>query len=288
MGLKDPEMIVPLLIAAKENGIEQDFIHSLLNPRGLNDTAFHPGYSLWVQTFGEFKAWRGEQVIDSQSWRREKARHLFQILVANRDKWLPRDQINEMLWADTPVENAANYLKVVLNTLNQVIEPDRPRGEASYFIERNQDNYRLNPKARIIVDTDLFTQLITKNTLFSLQRAINLYQGRYFQDAYVQEWLVVEDQYYHQQFLLASEKLVARLIDQKQYEKALDNTYKILNVDGLWEPAYRFQMKIFHGLGRHSMVREVFQQCRDVLEHEMGSAVSPITRELYKDFIPES
>lgn len=286
MGLKDTEVIVPLLIAAKANGIEQELIQSLLNSRGLQDTTYHPGYSLWVQTFGEFKTWRGGVLIDSQSWRREKARHLFQLLVANRDKWMPRDQINEILWADTPVENATNYLKVVLNTLNQVIEPERPKGEASFFIERNQDNYRLNPKARIIVDTELFLQLIKENTLFSLQRAIILYEGRYFQDAYVQEWLAVEDQYYHQQFLLASEKLVARLINLKQYEKALDNTYKILNVDFLWEPVYRSQMRIFHDLGRLSMVREVFQQCQDVLEREMGSAVSPATRDLYNSLLP--
>jgi len=285
MGLKDPEMIMPLLMAANENGIEQDFIRSLLSRRGIQNTAYHPGYSLWVQTFGEFKTWRGSQLIEPQSWRREKARHLFQLLVANRDKWLPRDQINEMLWADTPVENATNYLKVVLNTLNQVIEPERPRGETPFFVERNQDNYRLNPKARIIVDTELFTKLISEDTLFSLQKAINLYQGRYFQDSYVQEWLVVEDQYFHQQFLLASEKLVARLINQEQFEQALDNTYKVLNVDRLWEPAYRSQMKIFHNLGRHAMVREVYQQCQDVLEREMGNAVSPKTRELYHNLL---
>jgi len=288
MGLKDPEVIYPMLIAAKENGIDQDCINSLLKSRGLNDTGYHPGYSLWVRTLGEFRTWRGNELIDSQSWHREKARQLFQLLIANRDKWLPRDQINEMLWADTPVENATNYLKVVLNTLNQVIEPERPRGESSYFIERNQDNYRLNPRARIIIDIDLFTQFIKDDTLFSLQRAVNLYQGRYFQDAYIQEWLMVEDQYFHQQFLLAAEKLVARLIEQKQYEKALENTYKILNIDSLWEPAYRSQMRIFCNLGRYSMVREVFQQCQEVMEREIGTAVSPLTAMLYKDLLPEA
>lgn len=286
MGMKDPEMIVPLLIAANHNGIEKKFTRSLLNFRGIQNTTYHPGYSLWVQTFGEFKTWRGSQLIDRQSWRREKAHHLFQLLVANRDKWLTRDQINEILWADTPVENATNYLKVVLNTLNQVIEPERSRGETPFFVERNQDNYRLNPKARIVVDTELFIKLINEDTLFSLQKAVNLYQGRYFRDTFVQEWLVVEDQYYHQQFLLASEKLIARLISQEQFEQALDNTYKILNVDCLWEPAYRSQMTIFHKLGRNAMVREVYQQCQEVLEREIGNPVSPETSVLYHSLLP--
>ncbi len=42
-------------------------------------------------------------------------------------------------------ENADNYLKVIFNALNQVLEPDRKKEEPYFFIEREQDRYRLNP-----------------------------------------------------------------------------------------------------------------------------------------------
>ncbi len=160
MGLKDREMIYPLLLAASENNIDQPFIAKLLKARGLEPEAYHPGYTLWVQTFGGFKVWRGDQPVDPEEWKREKARLLFQLLVGHRDKWLHRDQIISMLWPDTPLENANNYLKVILNTLNQVLEPDRPRGETAFFVERRQELYRLNPRARVMVDAELFTQQI--------------------------------------------------------------------------------------------------------------------------------
>ena len=282
MGLKDPEKIFPLFIAAYENGIQKELIHKVYKIRGLDEVDYHPGYSLWIRTFGEFKVWRGDQIIEPHAWKREKAHHFFELLVANRDKWLHRDQINLILWADTPVENATNYLKVVYSTLNQVLEPDRPRGAQPFFIERRQESYRLNPKARIIVDADLFDQEITKGTIPSLEHALNLYKGKYFADCFIQEWQTIEEQYYHQQYLMASEKLLAKLIDEKDYEKALQITYEILACDSLWESAYRTQMKIFHLMGQHGMVRKVYNQCIENFQDKLSIPVSRTTIDLLK------
>jgi DNA-binding SARP family transcriptional activator len=288
MGLKDREMIYPLLLAAAENNIEKPFVETLLKRRKIEAGSYHPGYSLWVQTFGGFKVWRGDQRVDPDEWKREKARQLFQLLVAHRDKWLHRDQINTMLWADTSVENATNYLKVVLNALNQVLEPDRPRGESAFFVERRQELYRLNPDARIVVDAEMFTNEISDGSLGALENAVKLYQGRYFAECYVQEWLMIEEQYYHQQFLLAAERLTAQLMDEGEFQRALDVTYKILGEDALWESAYRSQMSIFHEMGKSSMVREVFKQAQDVFHQQMDSDVSPATVELYESLLSEA
>jgi len=285
LGLKDREMIYPLLLAAAENNVETSIITSLLKERGLEPEIYHPGYSLWVQTFGGFKVWRGDQPVDPEEWKREKARLLFQLLVGHKDKWLHRDQIISMLWPDTPLENANNYLKVILNTLNQVLEPDRPRGEVAFFVERRQELYRLNPKARIIVDAEMFARQTSDGSLSALESAVKLYRGRYFEGCYAQEWLMIDAQYYHQQFLLAAERLTAQLLDEQDFERALEVTYKILGEDPLWESAYRSQMTIFHDMGRPSMVREVYKQCQDVFRQQMDSAVSTATVELYESLI---
>jgi len=287
MGLKDPEIIYPLLISAYSNHIEEKFINKLLEERGIIKNLYHPGYSLWVQTFGEFKVWRGEHLISQQDWKREKSRQLFQLLVAYRDKWLYRDQINNILWSDSPVDNATNYLKVVVNSLNQVLEPDRPRGVSTFFVERHQDKYRLNPSARIIVDADKFRTLIDKGTSSAMENAIKLYQGRYFKNTYAQQWLMIEEQYYHQKFLMTGEKLTSQYLDESDNERALDITYKILTEDEFWEPAYRTQMRIFHNLGQLSMVRKVFFRCQGVLQNHLDTEVSPVTQELFDELISD-
>ena len=286
LGLKDRERIIPLLLAAYKNNIGKPFLQGLLEGKGLDLGAFHPGYSLWVRTFGEFRVWRGPHKLEPNDWKREKARQLFQLLVSHRDKWLHRDQIIHILWADSSVDNASNYLKVILSTLNQIVEPDRTKGEPSFFVERRQDGYRINPNACVILDTDLFIQNIENGTPSALKNALNLYQGRYFEDSNIQEWLMVEDQYFHQQFLLAADKLISQYIQEQAFNAALEVTHQVLAIDKLWEPAYRFQMEVFHGLSRHSMVQKVFRQCQIVFREELNSSLSAETVDLYEALKP--
>ncbi len=287
LGLKDREVIVPLLIAAKQNNIETSYIERLLRERNLHMIEYHPGYSLWVQTFGQFNVWRGNQPIAAQEWKREKARQFFQLLVSNHGKWLSRDQILSVLWPDALVDTAARSLKVVLNQLNQVLEPDRPRGSTPFFVERNHELYRLNPSANIVIDAEVFEQEITSDQFSALENAVQLYRGHYFQDSMVQEWLMVEEQYYHQQFLMAAEKLTDTLIERNELEKALQITYKVLGEDQFCESAYSMQMRIFHKMGQPSMVRTTFKQCQKQFQKNFNTDVSPKITALYEALIKE-
>jgi LuxR family transcriptional regulator, maltose regulon positive regulatory protein len=285
LGLKDPEIIYPLMNAAYQNQIETEFIGGQMRMRGIHQSRYHPGYTLWVKTLGGFKVWRGDWLIDTQDWKREKARQFFQLLLNQRDKWLHKEKISEMLWPGAPLEKTTNYIKVVYNTINQALEPDRPRNKTAFFVERTQELYRLNPVARIIVDVDIFMEFVNEGSIDALENALELYQGQYFADNDIQEWLMIEVQYYHQQFLLAADKLINHLIEFGDFEKALDITYQILNEDVSSEVAYRAQMLIFHKMGLDSMVHEVFQRCEVVIEELLNSPVSHETERLYTQLI---
>lgn len=285
LGLKDREMIMPLLLAARDNTIEVELVNEILNDLNRVELNYHPGFTLWVRTLDTFNVWRGSQLIQAGEWKREKAKYLFQLLVGNRGKWLHRDQIISILWPDTPMETAGNSLKVTLNALNQALEPERPRGKEPYFIERKQELYRLNPDALIHIDTDIFEQSINEGTEIGLRTAVDLYETRYFADSYIQEWLMVDDQYYHQQYLLAADQLIQMYIHDEKLDEALDITYRILAIDYLWEPAYRLQMEIFYRMGRMAMVHSVYNQCKRVLESELNVPVSAQLTNLYEELI---
>jgi DNA-binding SARP family transcriptional activator len=227
-------------------------------------------------------------LVETQDWKREKARHFFQILVAQRGKWVHKDQINEWLWPESAGDNSASYLKVIYNAANQVLEPDRPRGEDPFFIERRQESYRLNPKARLIVDADLFVQKINQASPGGLENALNLYRGRYLTDSPVSEWLTIEEQYYHQQFMLAADRLLSHYIETDDYSQALDTTYQILNEDPFWEAAYRAQMLIFHKLGQNSMVHEVYHRCTEMLSEQLNAPISHETEDLFQQLVSEN
>jgi DNA-binding SARP family transcriptional activator len=282
MGLRDEEEIIPLLIAAKTQGIQHDYIEKILEKKNFKHLSYHPGYSLWVRTLGSFKIWRGYTPIDRGDWKREKALQLFQFLIGQRDRWVSRDQIISVLWPESSFDEVSNYLKVVFSTLNDVLEPNRPKGESPFFVVRNQERYRLNPNAKVNVDADLFLQYCKDDNPDNWLAGLNLYQGQYFSDSDIQEWLMIEKQYYHQQYLLASDKLVEHLINHEDYERALQVTFNVLSQDNLWESAYRAQMLIYNRMERFGMVQEIFKQAQDIFRTQIQSDVSQKTKELFK------
>ena len=97
----------------------------------------------------------------------------------------------------------------------------------------------------------------------------------------------MDEQYYHQQFLLAATKLAQQYYHVEQYDNALEVTYKILGQDSLYEMAYQLQMQTFHKMKRYSMVRTVFKACQNIFRDELNIQVSTNIIELFDHIMEE-
>jgi DNA-binding winged helix-turn-helix (wHTH) protein len=120
---------------------------------GLPDIKVHAGYQLRVQTLGAFRAWRAHVEIEPREWQRDKARQLFQLFIAERGRWLQRDEIVETLWPHLNAESATRDFKVALNALNRALEPNRAADAPFVFIVREGTAYRLRPEADLWLDS---------------------------------------------------------------------------------------------------------------------------------------
>ena len=98
--------------------------------------------------------------ILANGWRREKSRQLFQLLLTYRTAPLDRDQICEHLWPEADPVTAYRNFKSTLNTLYQVLEPERSPGSESAFILREGSTYGLRPNADIWLDADQFVNAV--------------------------------------------------------------------------------------------------------------------------------
>jgi DNA-binding SARP family transcriptional activator len=285
LGLPQPAMVIPLLLEARRQNLHLDLVNSLLADLKALAVEYHPGYDLRIQTFGGFFVWRGRQQLDKQDWKREKARQLLQVLVANKGRWLNREQITAILWPEADAETGANHFKVVLNTLNQVLEPGRPAGSMPFFVQRRHEQFGLNPNAPIQVDTEIFCELLRQKGLVKLDYAARLYHVRFFENETIQEWFVSEEQYYHQQYIHAMEALIDRDLEAGNFEIALDHTSQLIARDLLWEPAYSKLMDIYQRMGNLGMVQQVFQQCQMVTQQNLNSDVSAEFRRHYDELM---
>lgn len=285
LGPSDERMFVPLLLHARQNGWEVGYIDRLLETMGLREIEIHPGFRLRVQTLGSFQAWRGSEAIPANGWRRESARQLFQLFITYRHAPLDRDQICEFLWPDADIATAHRNFKIALNTLYQVLEPERDPGSDSAFIFRDGTTYALRPHADLWVDAEQFSTLVRqagKTDVERLQSAIELYRGEYLPESVYETWVAEERERLASLFLESADRLAEMLMAREQFAEVIDLSQRILTRDKCWERAYRHLMYSYDRLGDRGQLGRTYQRCVQALREELDVSPSPETQELYE------
>lgn len=288
-GPPDVHLLPPLLILARQQGWEATYASHLLQQQGLGELSLHPGYQLRVSTLGGFQVWRGNQEIPGGGWRREKTRHLFQLLVTFRNAPLEREQILEHLWPGQDPAAAQRSFKVALNTLYNVLEPQRPPGQESAYILRQGSIYGLRPGADLWLDVQAFEKLLdltesepetNEVSIARLEQALGLYRGEYLPEARYETWAAAEREQLAVQFLQAADQLCGLYLEENRPQQVLEVSQRILAADNCWERAYRYLMQAYHRLGDHGQVARTYQRCAQALAQELEVAPAPETQAL--------
>lgn len=272
LGPNDTACFVPLLIEARKAGIEPALVERLLREQGFEKINYHPGYRLRLSLLGPFECFLGEQRVSSETWKREKARHLLQILAVSYPKPMTKGQILSMLWPDSDSTTASNALKVVMSALNNALEPNRPSGAQAFFALRDGNQYALNPLAGNILDHVQFENLASSDEIDDLNTALTLYRGRLLEGEASQDALVIEMQYYHRLFLDCAERVLEDLFNKGDFHRTILIANQIIQKDPLYERAYLYQMKAYHALGNTTMVRKVYADATEFLSAQLGDA----------------
>jgi DNA-binding SARP family transcriptional activator len=296
LGVPDERQLVPMLLHARQKGWSGTYPDRLLHELGLGGVQLHPGYQLRIETLGVFKVWRGNTLITSSDWKREKSRQLLQVLIANRAAPFDRDQICECLWPGMDPEISHRNFKVALSTLYQALEPERDPGSDSAFIVREGSTYALRPGADLWLDVDEFDGAVSAaDELYAddpeearsrLVQVFALYKGEFLADSRYETWAAAERERLAVQFLRSCDHLCEWSMESDP--KAVINIcQRVLAIDNCWERAYRFMMQAYAQLGDHGQVARTFQTCLDVLQTELDVAPASETFELYHSLIED-
>lgn len=257
--------------------------------------AYHPGYSLFFNTLGEFKVWRGGEEIKTQDWSRDKARKLMQILVGHRGRYVRSEQIVDWLWPDKSREQGKQNLKVIINTLNRILEPER-QGHNPFFLERNILGYGIVSKDKYQVDAELFITRVhiglnyyKQNDLILaqevLEEALALYAGDYLPEMCYEEWAIAEQEFMRKMFMEAAEKLAQIYLQSKQWNRCLEVCEVILSKDCCWENAYCLMIMCYCQMKEKILAVQTFQRCKDNLGKHLSVKPSQKLTTLLKEGI---
>jgi LuxR family maltose regulon positive regulatory protein len=281
LGPPDPRRAAPLLIAARARPAHAAYAGRLLAALGLAEAQAHPGYRLRVRTLGGFRVWRGVTEVEARDWQRDKARQLFQLLVARRGRWMQRDELCDLLWPRLAPEVALRDFKVALNALNKALEPARAADAPYAFIARDGAAYRLRPEADLWLDDAAFAEGCARGLALldagdeeagaaALEEALALYAGPYLPEALYDDWAADERERLQAIFLRAAERLAAARLAAARLADAADLCRRILAHDRCYEPAYQLLMRAHAREGNRPLALRAFQRCAEALHDDLG------------------
>ena len=239
---------------------------------------------LFIQALGSFRAWRAGQEIERAAWPREKALHLFQLLVAQRGHSLHRDKIIETLWPGGSPSTAATGLRVALSALRNALEPDRQSGTDGQFVRRDGDAIRLAMDAGIRVDVDEFSRMLKaarsaeggdrEQLIAAYEAALGLYRGDFLEENPYAAWAEEERQRRRSEFLNGAERFAALLLKLGDPERATRWAETMLEQDPLWEAAYGILMEAHWVQGNRALAVRAYNRCKKRLREGLGVAPS--------------
>ncbi|PKR76890.1 transcriptional regulator [Halalkalibacillus sediminis] len=289
-GPVDMQNIAPLLFKAQSNEIQESYVTRMIQELGFGNLERHPGYTLRIETLGEFNVLIGNEVVSDSDWSRAKSRELLELLVTKRDTAMTKEEIFECLWPDQSEDKAAKNFKVTLNGLLKVLEPKRKAREDSFYIIRSGSTYRLNPQSGFDLDVEDFKAFIlagidekdAEKSRDLLKKGLNLYKGNYLTNRESYEWLVHERERLQLLFLRGAEKLAQTSIRLEDYHTSIHWCQEILTYDHTWEEAYRLIMYCYYQQNNRPQAIKWYKKCKEILDKELGIEPMQPTREMYE------
>jgi len=269
---------------------DNEYVGQIINRLNIQAKTNYPGYTLYLRLLGPFSLYAGIEEVNDRKWQRDKSKELFAYLYLQNHRYVPKEELIQMLWGESETKNLDRDFKVTLNSLLKVLEPNRQAREESYFIMRRQSMYRLNPNAFVGSDVQDFNHYAQngmgeKSPHLSkelLLKAVHLYKGELFENRISIDWISSERDKAQQLFIQVLERLSQTYTRLKDFEKTIYWAEKLLTYDSTWEEAYRLLMFAYYQLQNRSQSVKWYDRCVQVLEKELNIEPMPTTIQMFE------
>ncbi|MGE5224830.1 MAG: BTAD domain-containing putative transcriptional regulator [Omnitrophica WOR_2 bacterium] len=204
-----------------------------------------------------------------------------------------RETLAALFWPDYDQKHALSNLRRNLSSLTSSLPPD--------LFETDRESIGLRKDERVTVDIQEFHQALACTRQHShppdracpecispLEKAVALYRGDFFEGFTLKdcpefdEWQFYQRENLRSEYAGALEKLADDHSSRCDWEKAVLYARLRLALDRLHEPAQRMLIKLYFLSGQRSSALRQYDECRRILENELGEPPEPETVRLYE------
>ncbi|WP_419660365.1 putative transcriptional activator domain protein [Desulfosarcina variabilis str. Montpellier] len=282
------------IVAAADSGIQQQFVEHTRSRARIDVAA--DVMPLDIRCLGPFKVFLGNREIPDKSWRSVNVRRLFQYLaLKNQQGFIPKDVLLELLWPGEDPQKTNRRFHVTMTSLRKVLEPDLKRGEASGYLLRQSDAYRLNCGQNGRIDFIDFLEQCRHaqaaahppddDGLAFLLSIAALYDGPVFQEEPYVDWFIEDREWVQAQYLELIATIVRAYEEREDWEACIPWANSHLAIDRYAEPIYRVLMRCHFYLGDMARSISTFERCEQMITTDLDCPLNPRTTALYRNLI---
>src|SRR5260370_36789211 len=252
--------------------------------------------SLIVTTLGRFSILRDQDLLSGGNWNRRRVCELFKLLLSAEQHRLHREQVQELLWPSSSMDEAANSFGKTLYLLRGALEADLATGKSSTYVSLDHDILLLVPGS-MQIDADLFESMAKQgqvnmhsgpikeqqlqSTLDALDNVLALYGGDYLPDDLYEDWAQRRRDRLRRTYSWLLEQAAKVAVVGSQGQRACEYLRALLEYNNTDEQSHRELMLIYARMGRRSEALNQYSLLREALQEELGANPLPETIELY-------
>jgi DNA-binding SARP family transcriptional activator len=248
----------------------------------MNELLRNP--TLHIHLLGDFRLSYDDVPVTTVSTPRLQS--LLAYLVLYHGAPQARRHLAFLFWPDSTEAQALTNLRNLLYHLRRAL-PD-----ADHFLRADAQTLQWQPDSRFTLDVIGFRDALAQAERVenqaairnALEEALSLYQGDLLPSCY-DDWLLSERERLSRSFIVALEKLILLLEDQRDYRTAIGHAQRLLRYDMLREETHRHLMQLHALTGDRAAALRAFHTCTTVLQDELGVEPSPATHKVYEQLL---
>jgi len=230
---------------------------------------------LEVRLLGKFEVRLDGITVDLPS-RAEQS--LLAYLILNAGTAYRREKLVGMFWPESDESNSRGYLRLAIWHIRKVFR--EASVQSPDFFVSNKISIAFNNE----LDYWLDVAVLKNEDLKSIQDLMDLtgvYKGELLPGFY-DPWVAIERESIRTVFKRKMNILVEKLLAEKHWQEAIEETERWISLDDIPEPAYRGLMIAHAELGELSAAVAAYQRCVEALKEDLDVEPSVETRTLYE------